>query len=319
MKKLAYGQSILLGGFDHHLDLASGDDDLFVQDAAAQGLACWPVLLSKASAACPTQPAASSGDAFRRKRRHLTTAARYGRAVDALLTRMPDAILLQELSQKFFDRAVNPRAPDLLAVYEVTHTTNTAGPGTAVLLRRGGALAPNAGAVVSAGASEELTGGASKSASGVLCTCGGARVWLLSIHMTPTKYKPTAARTHLGILSDALRAELSASVGSSSAPRVVLGGDLNAEPHEVATLQREGALLGMLGRVTPPGHTGLSANFAQPETIDHVFLSPGLRVVDVALERPPGSPFGVPAAEGQPAPVVGASDHVWQSVTVALE
>ena len=92
-RNLAYRKSDWerIGGFDRHLDLASGDDDLFVQDAAARGLACWPVVASEPGAVCPTQPATSSVDAFRRKTRHLTTAPHYGRlprwtlATDALL------------------------------------------------------------------------------------------------------------------------------------------------------------------------------------------------------------------------------------------
>ncbi|MEC8759418.1 MAG: glycosyltransferase [Bacteroidota bacterium] len=99
-RNLAYRKSdwMRIGGFGHHLDLASGDDDLFVQDAAGAGLACWPVAASGANAACPTQPASSSRDAFRRKTRHLTTAPHYRRrvrwtlATDALLDPLVAAI-----------------------------------------------------------------------------------------------------------------------------------------------------------------------------------------------------------------------------------
>ena len=73
----------------------------------------------------------------------------------------------------------------------------------------------------------------------------------------------------------------------SSPPRVILGGDLNAEPHEVVMLQRELATLGgALSRVVAPGDTGLSANFSTPESIDHIFISPGLRLSLIHISEP---------------------------------
>lgn len=247
------------------------------------------------------------------------TAARYGLATDAILATAPDAVLLQELSSAFFDDDVNPKAAALLDACATAYATNAAGPGTAVLLRKGGRLA-STGTVFTAGASEELTGGNSKSASGVLVEVGGARCWIVSVHLTPHKYKPTAVRTHLELLSDAVRVEVGGGRDAAAAPpRLLLGGDLNAEPHEVATLQREGALLGALARVAAPGHTGLSADFARPETIDHLFLSAGLRLVGApSLERPPASPYGPTTHAREPAPVVHASDHVWQLATVEV-
>ena len=175
------------------------------------------------------------------------TAARYTLTSDALLARAPDAVLLQECSKHFFSAAVNPRAPALLEQFAVAHASNEEGPGTAVLLLKNGRLA-STGATFTAGGSDWVTGGTSKSASAVLVT--------------------------------------------------LKGGDARH-------------------RVWP---TGLSANFAVPCEIDHLFLSPGLRLVSpLELERTPESPFGVPPHDGEAAPVAFASDHVWLSATVSVE
>ena len=255
------------------------------------------------------------------------TAARYTLTSDALLARAPDAVLLQECSKHFFSAAVNPRAPALLEQFAVAHASNEEGPGTAVLLLKNGRLA-STGATFTAGGSEALTGGTSKSASAVLVTLKGGdarqRVWLCSVHLTPYKIKPEAVRTHLKLLGDALRSEVdTCSSADSDAPaRVLVAGDLNAQPAEVAAIQREcaGPLSGLLHRVVSPGPTGLSANFAVPCEIDHLFLSPGLRLVSpLELERTPESPFGVPPHDGEAAPVAFASDHVWLSATVSVE
>ena len=80
-RNLAYRKTDWLhaGGFSGHLDIASGDDDLFVQDANRQGMACIPVAPQHRDQDCPTLPATSSFDAWRRKVRHLSTARRYAR------------------------------------------------------------------------------------------------------------------------------------------------------------------------------------------------------------------------------------------------
>ena len=249
------------------------------------------------------------------------TKARYTLASDAILAQAPDAVLLQELSADFFNQAFNPRAEALLSRFEIAHQTNAEGPGTAVLLRRGGSLM-STGVVFSAGASEELTGGTSKSASAVLVEIGGTRCWIVSIHLTPHKYNPEAVRRHLEMLGVALRAGADTTPSYSSPPRVIIGGDLNAEPHEVVTLQRDLSTLGgALSRVVAPGETGLSANFSTAESIDHIFISPGLRLLDVTLERqPPAGPYAAQAGAGEGAtPVLFASDHVWQSARLVVD
>lgn len=247
---------------------------------------------------------------------HTQTAARYSLATQAILSQAPDAVLLQEFSRGFTDSIVNPMAPDLLSNFHVAHQTNDAGPGTAVLLKNGGALKAT-GIVTSVGATEK-TGGTSKSASAVLVELeGGTSCWLVSLHLVPHKYNPAAVRAHLELLGDAIRTEANA---TQTPPRIIIGGDLNAEPHEVATLQREMATLGgALFRVATPGHTGLSADFAVAETIDHLFISPGLRLEgEVAMERSPGSPYAPIEESGVAAAVVGASDHVWQHIRFTL-
>ena len=244
------------------------------------------------------------------------TAARYSIATDALLEQAPDAVLLQELSVQFLDSQINPRAEALLAEFEVAHVTNSAGPGTAVLLRKDGALT-NTGLVFTVGAVEE-TGGNSKSASAVLVSLDdGRRCWIVSVHLTPHKFNPKAVFTHLELLAEAMRAN---NTSADQPPaKIVVGGDLNADLQEVAVLQRECAFLGELLHVDAMGNTGLSADFSKPEYIDHFFTSAGLRVVDgVGLEKKPASPYGV-SASGGAAPVVGASDHVWQHISVELE
>ena len=250
------------------------------------------------------------------------TAARYSLASDAIIARQPDAVLLQECSREFFDIAINPKAGELLDNFKVALQTNSAGPGTAVLLRLDSHLVAT-GVVMSAGA-DKATGGTSKSSSAVLVTVGsgGPPCWLVSMHATPYKYAPDAVREHLRRTGDALRVDLNvAHGGTRSLPRLVVGGDFNAEPHEVATLQREMSWLGgALSRVIAPGPTGLSANFSTPEAIDHFFVSAGLKLLAVELERAPASPYGTRAAGSTAAaPVIAPSDHVWQSIRVAVD
>jgi len=248
------------------------------------------------------------------------TSARYALAAAVLLARGPDAVLLQELSVDFFDPDINPKAPALLERYMMAHATNSPsvgddGPGTAVLLRKGGPLTAT-GVAFSVGANSEC-GGTSKSASGVLVRVGsrGAPCWLASVHAAPLKYKPEAVRTHLALLGEQLRQRL-----PTAPPRIFIGGDLNADVDEVATLQNEyPGPLGSLHRLLAPGDTGLSANFSAPCCIDHLFISPGLRLVGaVELERTPSSPYGEGGGPG-PAPVHFPSDHVWQCVRLAAD
>ena len=246
------------------------------------------------------------------------TTARYGLATAAILAQKPDAVLLQELEAAFFKEEINRDAVQLLAQYDM-HSTNVEDgtAGTAVLLRKGGGFEWT-GVTRRAGATEE-TGGTSKSATAALVSIScvddpvGTSCWLVSTHFTPLKYNREGVRTHLGLLAELLRADTAAD--APPPPRVVIGGDFNAEPHELAELQGS-SCLGGYSRVSPLGDTGLSSNFSKSETIDHILLSPGWRVVGAAIEKKPCSPY---ASEGPaPAAVVGASDHVWQSVQLQL-
>lgn len=78
-RNLAYRKSHWLrtGGFNSHANLASGDDDLFVQDAIRSGATCVPVS-APLEATCPTRPAVSLADGLQRKRRHLSVVSHYG-------------------------------------------------------------------------------------------------------------------------------------------------------------------------------------------------------------------------------------------------
>ena len=86
-RNLAYRKSTWtqLDGFAAHMDLASGDDDLFVQQALAAGLELLPVTAGP-EARNPTAPARTVREGFHRKRRHLTTAPRYTMATALRLT-----------------------------------------------------------------------------------------------------------------------------------------------------------------------------------------------------------------------------------------
>lgn len=66
-----------VGGFSRHADLASGDDDLFVQDAVQAGAKVAICLPRYAGEAISTLPAAHWREGWSRKRRHLTASGRY--------------------------------------------------------------------------------------------------------------------------------------------------------------------------------------------------------------------------------------------------
>ena len=280
---------------------------------------------------------------------HWQTSARHALAADQIMTRMPDAVFLQEVEASFFTLAVNPKAGDLLGAYGIAHQTTTNGPGTAVLLRHGGALVlpgnahvqdddskeartrptskeargkdskNGAGWTLSVGASA-ATGGMSKSGTAVLANLAGTScsVLLVSVHLTPFKFNPSKVQDHLRMLGDAL-----SSAPFGAADFTVLGGDFNAVPAEVAELQKGSGLAGGpsssilhgLVRVDAKGDTGLNSDLSRPECIDHVVASLGLKVTNVELERLPRSPYNKQQTEGEPALVGFASDHVWQEVT----
>ena len=127
--------------------------------------------------------------------------ARYSLASDQLLGASgPDAVLLQEAEQAFFETDANPRAAQLLDAYSV-YTTNDAGPGTAVLLRKQSSALTPTGRVLRVGASE-ITGGTSKSATCVeVVVANGPPLWLISIHAAPLMFAPDAVKELLAQLA----------------------------------------------------------------------------------------------------------------------
>jgi glycosyltransferase involved in cell wall biosynthesis len=92
-RNIAYHRSAWekVGGFDAHADLASGDDDLFVQDAVRSQLRIGMVQPPSAAALNRVLPASDWNDGWQRKQRHLSTANRYSRGTRRILAL--DAVL----------------------------------------------------------------------------------------------------------------------------------------------------------------------------------------------------------------------------------
>ncbi|MCH1575756.1 MAG: glycosyltransferase [Flavobacteriales bacterium] len=86
-RNIAYHRSAWekVGGFDAHADLASGDDDLFVQDAVRSQLRIGMVQPPNEAALNRVLPASDWKDGWQRKRRHLSTAGRYRRGTRRIL------------------------------------------------------------------------------------------------------------------------------------------------------------------------------------------------------------------------------------------
>ncbi len=86
-RSMAYRRSAWkrLSGFDAHADLASGDDDLFVQAAVQSGFQASLVYPSSKSATNHVLPSPNWKDGWKRKQRHLTTAGRYSWGTRCLL------------------------------------------------------------------------------------------------------------------------------------------------------------------------------------------------------------------------------------------
>ena len=257
------------------------------------------------------------------------TAARYGLCVAGLLEQAPDAALLQEVEPAFFEPGVNPGAEALLESYVPYRCFGGARadqPGVVALLRKDGALrkAPGLERVQLKG--DGSTGGPSKGTVlvPVVAAAGagsGGVIWLGSIHMTPPKFNADKARHHLRSTFAAV-----AEQHQEGTQMMMLAGDFNASPAELDALLAEPALAQTHALARLPlddgASTGLSSDFSHHEAIDHALLSDGLSAVPVvdgagtlcAVEKVPASPYA-PSA-GEPAEVVGASDHVWVKVRV---
>lgn len=83
-RNLAYKKSLFLkhGGMEKHLHMASGDDDLFIRDAATKENS--RICLDQKSFTY-AEPAVSWKQFFDQKRRHITTASAYNRLPQVLL------------------------------------------------------------------------------------------------------------------------------------------------------------------------------------------------------------------------------------------
>ena len=184
------------------------------------------------------------------------------KASQDILAQAPDVVLLQELEADFLDptKDANPGASSLQAAYAV-HATHDAGPGTAVLLRkerqlgvlevrRVGATAETGGVSKSATAVRVAVAGASSAAAGRSC-------WFVSIHLAPPKFNAEAVRRHLGLLHGILQAAGAPAASATAPPRVVVAGDLNADPAELTELQRTSCLGGECA-LPVAAHSGLA-------------------------------------------------------------
>jgi hypothetical protein len=66
--------------------------------------------------------------------------------------------------------------------------------------------------------------------------------------------------------------------------------------------------------------TGLTADLAETECIDHMYISSGILPGAVKVEKAPTNPFLKTEKEppsSDPAKIVGASDHVWFKVNLS--
>ena len=255
------------------------------------------------------------------------TAARYALSVAELLEQAPDAAMLQEVEPAYFDPSVNPSAEVLLESYVPYRCFGGFAadqPGVAVLLRKGGALRKAPEMELARIPGDGCTGGPSKGSVlvPVQSVAGGGVVWIGSIHLTPPKFNIDKARHHLQRTLAAIVHPPDQCAGAT----VLLAGDFNALPDEVDALLADPTVapLHTLKRL-PLGDgcsTGLSSDFSAHECIDHALFSDGLSAVSLVdgtealsmVEKVPASPYA--ASEGEPAEVVGASDHVWIKMCV---
>lgn len=92
-RNLAYRKHLFLAnsGFKSHLDLASGDDDLFISEVATRHN-CAVVIDPEAHTQSAAKPTWSAW--FHQKRRHFTTSGRYRLGVQLLLALWPVSLLL---------------------------------------------------------------------------------------------------------------------------------------------------------------------------------------------------------------------------------
>lgn len=264
------------------------------------------------------------------------TAARYKRTTVALIEQSPDVALLQEVEPTFFDGRMNPGADDLLKSFAAHCCFGGAEKselGTVVLLRRDGALqkAPSL-EVVRVEGSLETGDNNSKSSIWVPCqrasvgdgggdndSDGKNVIWVGTIHMSPPAKYPNRVRYHFKTtLRSVANAAVSGKAHLGRPLRLLLAGDFNASPSELDALvdeEAEGSAGVELTRLplAEGTTTGLSSDFTEKELLDHILfssktLTPAMGGEPPKVEKEPESPYG---DTGEPAEVVGGSDHVW--------
>jgi poly-beta-1,6-N-acetyl-D-glucosamine synthase len=96
-RNLAYKKSIFeaVGGFKSHYGIASGDDDLFIRDAAKKDNTA---ICIDPNTFCVSEPKNSWRGWFQQKQRHYTTSGRYKVITKLLLGFFPLALLIQLFS-----------------------------------------------------------------------------------------------------------------------------------------------------------------------------------------------------------------------------
>jgi glycosyltransferase involved in cell wall biosynthesis len=96
-RNMAYKKSLFesVGGFKSHYGIASGDDDLFIRDAATRKNTT--ICIQNASF-CVSQPKKNWSDWFKQKQRHYTTSGHYKVITKLLLGIFPIMLLTQLIS-----------------------------------------------------------------------------------------------------------------------------------------------------------------------------------------------------------------------------
>lgn len=96
-RNMAYKKSLFesVGGFKSHYGIASGDDDLFIRDAANRKNVS---ICIKEPSLCLSQPKTTWTEWFKQKQRHYSTAGRYKVITKLLLSFLPMMLILQVFS-----------------------------------------------------------------------------------------------------------------------------------------------------------------------------------------------------------------------------
>ena len=234
------------------------------------------------------------------------TRTRYTLAAEEIASQGTDLVFLQEVEAPFFESAWNHAASKLLDKYsvfacrkmELNNGMEEESPGTAVLVKKSGAVTTSVNSPLCIGGTKD-TGGPSKVATVVHAQHGDKPLVAVSTHFTWDG--AAAQRQH--------HAQL---IGKSLPEgNVILGGDFNSQPSESLSKLEAASFLGSMTRAALPegSATGLSGNFSKTQYIDHIYYtSNDLSLLSVKALRAPASPWSGKVTS--PAKVSGASDHV---------